>query len=68
VKSGYNFTDTPGAPDGAGITSTHNTLALPVSVSVTGQRAFCSVQDGVIHYNDGGAACDSSVNGDPTLE
>jgi hypothetical protein len=68
VKSGYNFTYTPGAPDGAGISSTHNTLAPPVSVSVTGQRAFCSMQDGVIHYNDGGAACDSSVNGDPTLE
>jgi hypothetical protein len=42
-------------PDGAGITSTYNVLALPVSVSVTGQRAFCSMQDGVIHYNDGGA-------------
>ena len=68
VKSGYSFTYTPGAPDGAGITSTYDILALPVSVSVTGQRAFCSMQDGVIHYNDVGAACDSSVNGDPTLE
>jgi type IV pilus assembly protein PilA len=68
VKSGYNFTYTPGAPDGAGITSTYNILALPASVSVTGQRAFCSMQDGVIHYNDGGAACDSSVNGDSALE
>jgi len=56
VKSGYNFTYTPGAPDGAGITSTYNILALPVSVSVTGPRAFCSMQDGVIHYNDGGTA------------
>jgi hypothetical protein len=68
VKSGYNFTYAPGAPDGAGITSTYNILALPVSVSVTGPRAFCSMQDGVIHYNDGGTACDPSVNGDPALE
>ena len=55
VKSGYYFTYTPGAPDGAGITSTYNILALPVSVSVTA-RAFCSMQGGVIHYNDGGTA------------
>ena len=68
VKSGYSFTYTPGAPDGAGITSTYNILALPVSISVTGQRAFCSMQDGVIHYNDVGATCDSSVNGDAALE
>jgi len=26
------------------------------------------MQDGVIHYNDGGTACDPSVNGDPDLE
>ena len=56
LKSGYKFTYTPGAPDGAGITSTYNILALPVSVSVTGPRAFCSMQGGVIHYNDGGTA------------
>jgi type IV pilus assembly protein PilA len=68
VKSGYNFTYTPGAPDGAGIISTYNILALPITQSVTGQRAFCSMQDGVVHYHDAGGVCDSSVNGDPALE
>jgi hypothetical protein len=56
VKSGYKFTYTPGAPGGAGIPSTYSILAPPFSVSVTGPRAFCSMQDGVIHYNDGGTA------------
>jgi type IV pilus assembly protein PilA len=68
TKSGYSFTYTPGAPDGSGIISTYTILALPLSVSVTGQRAFCSIQDGVVHYNETGAACDSSVTGDPALE
>jgi type IV pilus assembly protein PilA len=68
TKSGYSFTYTPGAPDASGIISTYTILALPITVSVTGQRAFCSIQDGVVHYNDAGAVCDSSVNGDPALE
>jgi len=68
VKSGYGFTYTAGAADGAGAIDTYTILALPLSVSVTGQRAFCSIQDGVIHYNEQGAACDPSIGGDPTLE
>jgi prepilin-type N-terminal cleavage/methylation domain-containing protein len=68
VKSDYNFAYTPGAADGAGCISTSNIVALPIIASVTGPRAFRSMQDGVIHYNGAGGACDSSVNGDPTLE
>ena len=68
TKSGYSFTYAPGAPDASGIISTYTILALPITVSVTGQRAFCSIQDDVVHYNDAGAVCDSSVNGDPVLE
>jgi type IV pilus assembly protein PilA len=45
TKSGYSFTYTPGAPDASGIISTYTILALPTTVSVTGQRAFCSIQD-----------------------
>ena len=66
VKSGYNFTYTPGAANAAGIITTYTILALPITVGVTGQRAFCSVQDGVIHYNGGGAACNPAA--DPALQ
>ncbi len=68
TKSGYNFTYTAGAANAAGVISTYNILALPLNVGVTGQRAFCSREDGVIHYNQGGAACNSGVGGDPALQ
>jgi hypothetical protein len=68
TKSGYNFTYTPGAANAAGIITNYNILALPITVSVTGQRAFCAVEDGVIHYNQGGAACNPAVGGDPALQ
>ena len=67
-KSGYNFTYTPGAANAAGVITTYNLLALPITVGVTGQRAFCSIQDGVIHYNQGGAACNPAVGGDPAIQ
>jgi len=43
-------------------------LALPITPSVTGQPALCAVEDGVIHYNQGGAASDPAVGGDPALQ
>jgi type IV pilus assembly protein PilA len=68
TKSGYTITYTPGAANAAGLISTYTILALPVTARVTGQRAFCSSQDGVIHYNEGGAACDPTPAGDPPLQ
>ncbi|HEY1471958.1 MAG TPA: prepilin-type N-terminal cleavage/methylation domain-containing protein [Candidatus Acidoferrum sp.] len=68
IKSGYSITYTPGAPNAAGLISTYTILAVPITVAVTGQRAFCSSQDGVIHYNQSGAACDAAPGGDPSLQ
>ncbi len=68
TKSGYFITYTPGAPNAAGLISTYTILATPITVSVTGQRAFCSSQDGVIHYNQTGTTCDATPAGDPSLQ
>jgi type IV pilus assembly protein PilA len=68
VKSGYNFTYTPGAANAAGVITAYTITALPINVGVTGQRAFCSVEDGVVHYNQNGAACNPAVGGDPALQ
>ena len=68
TKSGYTFTYTAGAANAAGVISQYTILALPLNVGVTGQRAFCSVEDGVIHYNQGGLACNPAVGGDPALQ
>jgi type IV pilus assembly protein PilA len=65
-KSGYVFTYTPKA-GGDGLNDTYTQLALPATVGTTGQRAFCGAQDGVIHYNLAGAACNPAVGGDPNL-
>jgi type IV pilus assembly protein PilA len=55
VKAGYSF-----AAAGNTITgTTYNGFevnATPASVGVTGQRAFCSDQTGVLRYNTTGAA------------
>jgi type IV pilus assembly protein PilA len=61
-KSGYNFTVTnlTGAP----VIVTYSSLAKPIVVGQSGQRAFCSDQSGVIRYNQGGTAC---TNADPAL-
>jgi prepilin-type N-terminal cleavage/methylation domain-containing protein len=53
VKSGYNFTYTPGAASG-GIIPTYTTNAVPASVGTTGQRGFYSDQSGVIRYTSDG--------------
>jgi type IV pilus assembly protein PilA len=68
TKSGYNFTYTPGGANAAGVITNYNILALPITPSVTGQREFCAVEDDVIHYNQGGAACNPAVGGDPALQ
>lgn len=61
VKSGYNFTATPGAGTPA---VTYASLAVPTVNGQSGQRAFCSDQSGVIRFNAGGVAC---ANTDPAL-
>jgi type IV pilus assembly protein PilA len=65
-KSGYTFAYTP-AKGGDNLFDTYLQLALPATVGTTGQRAFCGVQDGVIHYNVGGAGCNPAPGGDPNL-
>jgi type IV pilus assembly protein PilA len=67
IKSGYSIAYTPGAVNAAGTITTYLILALPLSVSVTGQRAFCSNQDGVIHYNESGTTCKTGPGGDAGL-
>jgi type IV pilus assembly protein PilA len=68
TKSGYTFTDVPGAANAAGVVTGYTLTGLPLNIGVTGQRAFCSIEDGVIHYNGGGAACSALVGGDPALQ
>jgi type IV pilus assembly protein PilA len=61
IKSGYSFTATAagGVPN-----VTYSSLAKPVAVGQSGQRAFCSDQSGVIRYNAAGTTC---ANTDPAL-
>lgn len=61
IKSGYNFTATAGGGTPA---VTYSSIAKPVSVGQSGQRAFCSDQSGVIRYNAAGTTC---ANTDPAL-
>ena len=68
MNSGYTITDTPGAAYAAGLISTYTVLGVPITVSVIGPRAFCSTQDGVIRYNQTGAACNPAPGGDPALQ
>jgi prepilin-type N-terminal cleavage/methylation domain-containing protein len=61
VKSGYDFTllsSTCGLA--AGIKTTYNYGAHPISPGVTGQRYFCTDVSGVIQYNATAAFTDSS--------
>ena len=61
VKSGYQFTVTPGTQTPV---VTYTSLATPTVVGQSGQRAFCSDQSGVIRNNATGTACSAS---DPAL-
>jgi len=55
TKSGYNFAAVGNTPVG-GVNGGFEANATPVSVGVSGQRAFCADQTGVIRFNLTGAA------------
>ena len=60
VKSGYTLTYVPGANN-----SSYSITAIPMTLGVTGQRAFCTDQSVVIDQNAGGTACTPGT--DPPL-
>jgi len=67
-KSGYNFdTVTPGTTPAGTNTTTFDVHAKPITINVSGNRAFCSNQGLVIHYNLAGAACNPLPGTDPVL-
>jgi prepilin-type N-terminal cleavage/methylation domain-containing protein len=49
TKSGYTVAATPA-------TGQFYTSASPVTIGTTGQRAFCSIEDGAIRFQTSGAA------------
>jgi len=61
-KSGYSFAflNTTCNPSSAGINTTYDIHANPISPGVTGQRYFCSDLSGVIQFNASAAFTDSS--------
>jgi prepilin-type N-terminal cleavage/methylation domain-containing protein len=70
TKSGYTLADAANTPIN-GVMTKYLITATPLTVGVTGQRMFCSEQDGVIHYNGAGVGCNvgvAGVGGDPTLQ
>jgi type IV pilus assembly protein PilA len=54
TKSAYTFTYTPVTANG--LNTTYTSVAVPLTVGTTGQRAFFSNQTGVIRYSLSGAA------------
>ena len=54
-KSGYYFSNTPQAAAG-GIIPGYTLSGVPSSVSQTGVRGFCAIEDGVIRYTAVGSA------------
>jgi len=70
-KSGYSFTMGPGSAAGtaplgcstAGYTDGYYVTAVPTSAGVTGTRAFCMDQTGIIRFNLGGTATAASTAG-----
>lgn len=55
TKGGYTFVAAGNTPTGATFNA-FEANATPVAVGVTGQRAFCTDQTGVIRFNATGAA------------
>jgi prepilin-type N-terminal cleavage/methylation domain-containing protein len=49
-KSGYFFVETPGAASG-GLTLSYTLGGSAAKFNQTGVRDFCSVEDGVLHFN-----------------
>jgi hypothetical protein len=62
VKSGYDFAllTTNNCAPAAGIKTTYDYSANPISAGVTGQRYFCTDLSGVIQYKASAAFTDSS--------
>jgi hypothetical protein len=57
-KSGYNLTlSSPGATPRVSYAS----QAVPINVGQSGQRAFCSSSDGVIHFDPTGTAINAGT-------
>lgn len=63
-KSGYNYQYAAAAGAGA-ILSTYNIVADPVTQNTTGVRSFCSVEDGVVRFQQvgplGAGACTNAI-------
>lgn len=60
VKSGYSFAAVGNSP-AAGIITGFEANATPTNVDVTGKRAFCSDQTGVLRANTTGVAIGTAV-------
>ena len=60
VKSGYNFTWTPGPTDPSGHIVSFSVVAQPTYLNVTGQRTFYTDSTGVIRSESSGIATSSS--------
>ncbi len=65
MKSGYTFGVLGNTPAG-GANNGFEVNATPVMVDVTGKRAFCSDQTGVIRFNTTGAAIGLAPGSCPT--
>lgn len=62
VKSGYQFTYTPGsAPSGSTAISTYTITAIPLAQNTTGQRQFFTDQSGVIRQTVDGSSPSASA-------
>ena len=58
-KSGYNFTEAPGAVATPQVT--YYATAVPVTLNQTGTRSFCSFEDAVVRVQPTGAAIASEA-------
>jgi type IV pilus assembly protein PilA len=60
TKAGYSFAVT--ACSGTPVVSSYTTIATPITVGGTGQRAFCSDASGVIRYSSDGVPATCIAN------
>ncbi len=68
-KSGYNLSlSAPvGGPPPAPPATVYATAAVPITVGQSGQRAFCSSSDGVIHFDPTGTKIQAGIDA-PTCQ
>lgn len=66
VKSGYSFAAVANTPAG-GVNTGFEANATPTSIDVTGKRAFCVDQTGVVRANTTGAAIGTGVGSCATV-